>query len=80
MKKIRLEMDVPEETWRKCAVQAAEAGLTFEELVKRMVTDLGDDDQECLLIFSANRNATSAFTFSQFPVSMTYPFSDIAMS
>ena len=34
MKKIRLEMDVPEETWRKCAVQAAEAGLTFEELVK----------------------------------------------
>ena len=21
MKKIRLEMDVPEETWRKCAVQ-----------------------------------------------------------
>ena len=25
MKKIRLEMDVPEETWRKCAVQAAEA-------------------------------------------------------
>lgn len=47
MKKIRLEMDVPEETWRKCAVQAAEAGLTFEELVKRMVTDLGDDDQEC---------------------------------
>lgn len=29
MKKIRLEMDVPEETWRKCAVQAAEAGLSL---------------------------------------------------
>lgn len=47
MKKIRLEMEVPEEVWRKCAVQAAEAGLTFEELVKRMVTDLGAYDQKC---------------------------------
>ena len=64
MKKIRLEMDVPEETWRKCAVQAAEAGLTFEELVKRMVTDLGDDDQECHAEASSWMAACVSLTFT----------------
>lgn len=34
----------------------------------------------CFFICSTNRRATSAFTFSQLPVSITYPFSDIVIS
>ena len=41
MKKIRVEMEVPEGVWRKCTVRAAEAGLTFEEMLKRFAEGLG---------------------------------------
>ena len=41
MKKIRVEMELPDEVWRKCTVRAAEAGLTFEEMLKRFAESLG---------------------------------------
>ena len=41
MKKIRVEMDLPDEVWRTCTVRAAEAGLTFEEMLKRFAESLG---------------------------------------
>ena len=41
MKKIRVEMELPDEVWRKCTVRAAEAGLTFEEMLTRFAERLG---------------------------------------
>lgn len=41
MKKIRVEMELPDGVWRKCTVRAAEAGLTFEEMLKRFAESLG---------------------------------------
>ena len=47
MKKIRVEMELPEEVWRKCTVQAAEAGITFDKMLQQFVTDLGDNKRPC---------------------------------
>lgn len=40
MKKVRVEMELPDEVWRKCTVRAAEAGVTFEEMLKRFAESL----------------------------------------
>lgn len=49
MKKIRVEMELPEEVWRKCTVQAAEAGITFDKMLQQFVTDLGDNKRPCYI-------------------------------